>query len=66
MNEQWRQPEREAHEAKAEALAHAANTLRGLDGLLDPIEGSMVENTVAMLDRAREKHERAAALARVA
>lgn len=62
MNEAWRSADAEAHSAKAEAIQNAIDTLAGLNGALDSIEGSLVRNTVGVLDRARERHETAAKL----
>jgi hypothetical protein len=66
VNEQWRQQDADAHEAKAEALAFAALTLQGVTDALEPIEQPVMRNAVTLLTRAQERHEHAAALGRAA
>jgi hypothetical protein len=62
MNEAWKTADADAHHAKAEAIAHAINTLDGLDGALDAVETPVIHNAVALLVVARERHETAAKL----
>lgn len=63
MNEQWKTAAAEADMAKAEALEHAAHVVTGVEEILDAVEMPIVRNTVAVLERARERHEAAAKLA---
>lgn len=65
MTESWRDDERAAYEAKADALEHASVTVRAIIPALDAIEAAIMSNAVAVLDRARVRNERAAALAKV-
>ena len=62
MNEAWESAYADAHQAKAEALEQAIGCLEGLDGALDNIESPVIRNAVALLERARERHERAGKL----
>jgi hypothetical protein len=66
MNDDWRHADVDANHAKAEAIQHAIDTLRGLDGALDSIETPLIRNTIAVLERARDRHETAAKLRAVA
>jgi hypothetical protein len=65
-NEAWRGPDADAHLAKAEALEHAAETLAGVEGILDVVEAPVIRNAVALLERARDRHEHDAKLGRAA
>lgn len=66
MNEQWRRTDADAHEAKAEALKFAEETVDGVMEVLAPIEQPIIRNAVAVMQRARERHETAAKLGKVA
>ena len=66
MNESWKSADADAHLAKAEAIQNAVDSLQGLDGVLDAIETPTVRNVIALLERARDRHETAAKLQAVA
>lgn len=65
-NTQWRGAEADAHEAKADALRFAAETVEGIIDALEPLEQPSVRNAVAVMERARERHDAAGRLAAVA
>jgi hypothetical protein len=66
MNEAWRNFDADAHQAKAEALGIAIEALAGIKDALDSVEQRAITQTVALLDRARERHDDAAKLMVVA
>lgn len=66
MNEQWKQADADAHADKADALAVAIETVGGVLPMLDAIEQPTIRNAVALLERARDRHEQAAKLGRAA
>jgi hypothetical protein len=66
MNEQWKHSDADAHADKADALAVAIETVGGVLPMLDAIEQPTIRNAVALLERARDRHEQAAKLGRAA
>jgi hypothetical protein len=66
VNEQWRNADADAHEAKAEAIETAMEALAGLTGALDSVEELAIVQTVNLLQRARARHDKAAKLGRAA
>lgn len=62
MNEAWREPEREAHEAKAEALRLALEQVSGVRGFVDNVTDGMIAQLDIALRRQIEAHEQAARL----
>lgn len=66
LNRQWRAAAVEAHEAKAEGLKFAADTVEGVIEVLAPIEQPIIRSAVALLRRAAERHDAAAKLGAVA
>jgi peptide deformylase len=65
LNEQWRNVDADAHDAKAEAIQHAIDALTGLEGALDTVEALQVAGAKHLLERAAARHAEAAKLTRV-
>jgi hypothetical protein len=66
MNDHWKEIDADAHAAKAEALDFAAQTLAGVEAVLDAVEAPVIRNAVSLLTNAKERHEQAAVLGRAA